>query len=123
MRKFAGALALLLIMAVAVLILPVGLPTKDIVAGPAQLPDGTVRVAENRQKKGLYGIKNLSGGVWRGRFPDGTLREIREGQGIPIWNGMQVRFETGEEWSLRFRPEPGDGSVRHGSLDQTDTDQ
>lgn len=48
MRKFAGALALLLIMAVAVLILPVGLPTKDIVAGPAQLPDGTVRVAENR---------------------------------------------------------------------------
>lgn len=83
----------------------------------------TARVAENRQKKGLYGIKNLSGGVWRGRFPDGTLREIREGQGIPIWNGMQVRFETGEEWSLRLRPEPGDGNVRHGSLDQTDTDQ
>ena len=63
----------------------------------------TALVAENRQKKGLYGIKNLSKGVWRGLFPDGSIREIKEGQGIPIWNGMQVRFETGEEWSLRLR--------------------
>ena len=57
----------------------------------------TAVVAENRQKKGLYGIKNVSKGVWRGLFPDGSTREIKEGQGIPIWNGMQVRFETGEE--------------------------
>lgn len=62
----------------------------------------TAVVAENRQKKGLYGIKNISKGVWRGLFPDGSTREIKEGQGIPIWNGMQVRFETGEEWSLRL---------------------
>lgn len=62
----------------------------------------TAVVAENRQKKGLYGIKNVSRGVWRGLFPDGSTREIKEGQGIPIWNGMQVRFETGEEWSLRL---------------------
>lgn len=62
----------------------------------------TALVVENRQKKGLYGIKNISEGVWRGLFPDGTTREIRKGQGIPIWNGMQVRFETGEEWSLRL---------------------
>ena len=62
----------------------------------------TAVVAENRQKKGLYGIKNVSRGVWRGHFPDGSTREIKEGQGIPIWNGMQVRFETGEEWSLRL---------------------
>ena len=62
----------------------------------------TAVVAENRQKKGLYGIKNVSKGVWRGLFPDGSTREIKEGQGIPIWNGMQVRFETGEEWSLRL---------------------
>lgn len=62
----------------------------------------TAVVAENRQKKGLYGIKNVGKGVWRGLFPDGSTREIKEGQGIPIWNGMQVRFETGEEWSLRL---------------------
>ena len=62
----------------------------------------TAVVAENRQKKGLYGIKNVSKGAWRGLFPDGSTREIKEGQGIPIWNGMQVRFETGEEWSLRL---------------------
>lgn len=62
----------------------------------------TAVVAENRQKKGLYGIKNVSRGVWRGLFPDGSTREIKKGQGIPIWNGMQVRFETGEEWSLRL---------------------
>lgn len=66
----------------------------------------TAVVAENRQKKGLYGIKNVSKGVWRGLFPDGSTREIKEGQGIPIWNGMQVRFETGEEWSLRLMAAP-----------------
>ncbi|MCD8020933.1 MAG: hypothetical protein LUF92_15575 [Clostridiales bacterium] len=60
-------------------------------------------VVENRQKKGLYGIKNVSKGVWRGMFPDGTVKEITEGQGIPIWNGMMIRFETGEEWRLRLQ--------------------
>lgn len=62
----------------------------------------TALVVENRQKKKLYGIKNISKGVWRGLFPDGTVREIKEGQGIPIWNGMTLRFETGEDWSLRL---------------------
>ena len=71
----------------------------------------TALVVENRQRKGLYGIKNISRGVWRGLFPDGSVREIREGQGIPIWNGMQVRFETGEEWSLRL----GAGQGQSGS--------
>ncbi|MDO5147085.1 MAG: hypothetical protein Q4D60_08790 [Eubacteriales bacterium] len=61
----------------------------------------TAMVVENRQRKGLYGIKNMSGGVWVGRFPDGTVKEIGEGQGIPIWSGMSVRFEVGEEWHLR----------------------
>ena len=23
-------------------------------------------------------------------------------RGIPIWNGMSVRFELGEEWNLRL---------------------
>ena len=54
-------------------------------------------IVENRQKKGLYGIKNVSQGVWRGFYPDGKLKDIPNGQGIPIWNGMSVRFELGEE--------------------------
>ena len=59
-------------------------------------------IVENRQKKGLYGIKNVSQGVWRGFYPDGKLKDIPNGQGIPIWNGMSVRFELGEEWNLRL---------------------
>lgn len=59
-------------------------------------------IVENRQKKGLYGIKNVSQGVWRGFYPDGKIKDIPNGQGIPIWNGMSVRFELGEEWNLRL---------------------
>ncbi len=62
-------------------------------------------VVENRQKKGLYGIKNISDGVWRGCYPDGTIKEISSGQGIPIWNGMMLRFERGEEWTLSLMPQ------------------
>ena len=49
-------------------------------------------IVENRQKKGLYGIKNVSQGVWRGFYPDGKIKDIPNGQGIPIWNGMSVRL-------------------------------
>lgn len=62
----------------------------------------TALVVENRHKKGLYGIKNISTDIWKGIFPGGLVREIGEGQGIPIWNGMKVRFASGEEWSLRL---------------------
>ena len=33
-------------------------------------------IVENRQKKGLYGIKNVSQGVWRGFYPDGKIKDI-----------------------------------------------
>lgn len=59
-------------------------------------------VVENRQHKGLYGIKNVSDGVWKGLYPDGKTKEIEKGQGIPIWNGMNIRFERGEDWTLRL---------------------
>lgn len=72
-------------------------------------------VVENRQRKGLYGIKNLGTAQWRGMFPDGTIREIGQNQAMPIWNGMQIRFELGEDWFLRLKspeilpvPDPGD---------------
>lgn len=59
-------------------------------------------VVENKKQKGLYGIKNISQGVWRGLYPDGKTKEIPNGCVIPIWNGIQLRFETGEEWTLRL---------------------
>lgn len=62
----------------------------------------TALIVENKQRKGLYGIKNISQGVWRGVYPNGSIKEIGNGQGIPIWNGMMLRFESGEEWSLRL---------------------
>ena len=60
-------------------------------------------VVENRQRKGLYGIKNLGIAEWRGMFPDGTIREIGQNQAMPIWNGMRIRFELGEDWFLRLK--------------------
>ena len=36
-------------------------------------------------------------------FPDHTTREIGQGQGIPIWDGMKLRFERGEDWSLSLK--------------------
>lgn len=62
----------------------------------------TALIVENRRRKGLYGIKNISQGIWRGLFPGGSVKEIGKGQGIPIWNGMMLRFESGEEWCLRL---------------------
>lgn len=59
-------------------------------------------IVENKKQKGLYGIKNVSQGIWRGLYPDGKIKEIPKGNVIPIWNGMQLRFETGEEWTLRL---------------------
>ena len=69
---------------------------------PFNKDDVTGLVVENRQRKGLYGIKNISRGTWKGLYPDKTVREIPPGQGIPIWNGMMIRFEAGEEWNLRL---------------------
>ena len=37
-----------------------------------------------------------------GEKTDGKIKDIPNGQGIPIWNGMSVRFELGEEWNLRL---------------------
>ena len=59
-------------------------------------------VVENRQHKGLYGIKNVSKGEWRGFYPNGETKDIAPGQGIPIWEGMTLRFELGENWNLRL---------------------
>ncbi len=62
----------------------------------------TGQVVENRNRKGLFGIKNVSDGVWRGFFPNRETKEITKGMAIPIWSGMTLRFERGEDWTLRM---------------------
>ncbi|MCD7864960.1 MAG: protein kinase [Clostridiales bacterium] len=53
----------------------------------------TGEVIENKNHKGLFGIKNLSEKYWQARFPSGDLREIRPGAGVPIWKGLMIDFE------------------------------
>ena len=78
----------------------------------------TGRIVENKRKKGLFGIRNLSDGFWRGFYPDGTTREIHKGQVIPIWEGMTLAFERGENWTLRVA---GTGTRQEASFDTMDS--
>ena len=68
---------------------------------PCDFETVTGKIVENRRRKGLFGIKNMSDGFWRGFYPDQTTREIHKGQVIPIWEGMTLAFERGENWTLR----------------------
>ena len=52
----------------------------------------TGMVIENRLKKGLFGIKNMSGDVWKAKFPDNSVREVGPGKGVPIWKGLEIDF-------------------------------
>ena len=52
----------------------------------------TGEVIENRLKKGLFGIKNLSGQTWKAVFPDQSVREVGPGKGVPIWKGLEIDF-------------------------------
>ena len=52
----------------------------------------TGEVIENRLKKGLYGIKNLSRQPWSALFPDGTVKTVGPGKGVPIWKGLKIDF-------------------------------
>ena len=87
MKKVAGLLCVLLVMLSAVVVLPVGLPAKDVVAGPAQLPDGSVLVAENRllvSRIYTLGEENQVSGVyqenrWRHREESWIVRVTTEG--------------------------------------------
>ena len=52
----------------------------------------TGMVIENRLKKGLFGIKNMSDDVWKAKFPDNSIREVAPGKGVPIWTGLEIDF-------------------------------
>lgn len=60
----------------------------------------TGTVIENRLKKGLFGIKNLSRHPWKVTFPDESVREVGPGKGAPIWKGLSIEFEPGLEGSI-----------------------
>ena len=53
----------------------------------------TGEVIENRLKKGLFGIKNLSRKTWSATFPDGSVKDVGPGKGVPIWQGLKIDFE------------------------------
>ncbi len=57
----------------------------------------TGTVIENRLKRGLFGIKNLSKKPWKAKFPDESWREVGPGKGVPIWKGLAIEFEPGLE--------------------------
>ena len=52
----------------------------------------TGTVIENRLKKGLFGIKNMSNQTWKAVFPDQSVREVGPGKGVPIWKGLEIDF-------------------------------
>ena len=50
------------------------------------------QLVENRLKKGMLGIKNLSGNVWRVKMPDGNFYNIESERGFPIWDDLEIDF-------------------------------
>lgn len=58
-------------------------------------------VVENRQHKGVYGIKNMSRETWQGIFPNGEERPVPPGGGIPLWKGLQITFREGNTWKIK----------------------
>lgn len=49
-------------------------------------------VIENRLKKGLFGMKNMSSHTWKAVFPDQSVREVEPGKAVPIWKGLEIDF-------------------------------
>lgn len=58
-------------------------------------------VMENRQRKGVFGVKNLSSSTWSGKGPDGMERPVAPGGGIPIWMGLRISFGENCTWRIR----------------------
>jgi hypothetical protein len=55
----------------------------------------TGEVIENKNRKGIFGIKNLSRRTWNAKFPDNSVREVAPGGGVPIWHGLVIDFGDG----------------------------
>ncbi len=59
------------------------------------------KVVENKQRKGVFGIKNLSDEVWKVTFPDQSEREVAKNQGAPIWTGLSISLPNTDVWSIQ----------------------
>ncbi len=55
----------------------------------------TGEVIENKEHKGMFGIKNLSDKVWKAKFPDNEIHEVKPEYGVPIWKGLLIDFGNG----------------------------
>jgi len=64
----------------------------DTVPGSDDFNRVTGEVVENKLKKGMLGIKNLSGQSWNVKMPDGKVYRIDSGRGFPIWDGLLIDF-------------------------------
>ena len=64
----------------------------ETVAGSDDFQKVTGEVVENKLKKGMMGIKNLSGNTWNVKMPDGKIYKIENGRGFPIWPGLSIDF-------------------------------
>ena len=52
----------------------------------------TGEIIENRLKKGMLGIRNMSNNVWDVKMPDGNFYHIERERGFPIWEDLEIRF-------------------------------
>lgn len=57
-------------------------------------------VVENKQRKGVFGVKNMSDDVWKVVFPNQEQREVAKNQGAPIWSGLSITMPNGDVWSI-----------------------
>jgi hypothetical protein len=53
----------------------------------------TGEVVMNKNNPGLWGIKNLSGGVWKMTTPAGDARDVPHGGAIPVGVGVKAGFD------------------------------
>lgn len=58
--------------------------------------DGNVKAGEVVVKGGAVGVKNTSDTPWTAILPDGSVRIINKGEGMPAKVGLKVRFGQGE---------------------------
>lgn len=58
--------------------------------------DRNVKAGEVVVKGGAVGIKNISDTPWTAMLPDGSVRIINKGEGMPAKVGLKVRFGQGE---------------------------
>ena len=60
----------------------------------------TGEVIQNKIKKGLFGIKNLSDSVWKAKLPNGKILTIGKNSVVPILIGVCIDFGNDNEANI-----------------------